>query len=59
MKGIPTICFFCDTPKTDKRYGYANLDHKYRRNVDDYVSACTSCHKRYDMLFNPSKKLTT
>lgn len=28
---------------------WANVDHKYRRNILDYFSACSSCHKKYDI----------
>jgi hypothetical protein len=24
------------------------VDHQYRRNLDDYVAMCQSCHMRYD-----------
>lgn len=27
---------------------WANVDHKYRRVLEDYVRLCVSCHRRYD-----------
>lgn len=29
-------------------YHWANIDHKYRRLLDDYISMCVSCHRQYD-----------
>ena len=34
--------------KKTKRYEWANKDHKYRRNLKDWISLCVSCHKLYD-----------
>lgn len=45
-KGKPDYCQLCGTIK--KRYTWANIDHKYRRNLDDYISLCYSCHRYYD-----------
>lgn len=46
-KGTPQSCDFCGT--TDKRkYEWANKDHKYSRNLDDWFRLCTSCHRKYD-----------
>lgn len=40
------ICADCgDKEKTE----WSNIDHKYSRNLDDYVERCRSCHKRYDI----------
>lgn len=47
-KGKPEICEHCGKPAKH----WANIDHKYRRNLDDYISLCASCHKKYDIKNN-------
>lgn len=34
---------------------WANIDHKYRRVLDDYTGLCQNCHRQYDKLFNGIK----
>lgn len=46
-KGKANQCTNCG--KINNRIHWSNVDHKYRRNVDDYVALCAKCHKRYDM----------
>ncbi|MFA5990482.1 MAG: hypothetical protein WC803_12875 [Sphingomonas sp.] len=47
-KGKPSLCEHCK--KTDKKkYEWANVDHEYKRNLEDYIRLCTSCHRKYDM----------
>jgi len=50
--GYPNKCEHCKTT-TAKKFEWANIDHKYRRNIDDYVRLCTSCHRIYDYRFLP------
>lgn len=46
-KGRPKRCERCgDTTK--KRYEWANIDNKYRRNLKDYIRLCKSCHTKFD-----------
>lgn len=45
--GTPRKCEFCGTEKA-KRYDWANKDHKYRRNLDDWIRLCYKCHYEYD-----------
>lgn len=40
--GICTIC------NEYKRTEFANIDHKYNRNLNDYMEVCTKCHRLYD-----------
>lgn len=52
-KGKPKICKYCGK-KGKKVNGHwnldwANKDHKYKRNLNDYVSLCRFCHKKYDL----------
>ena len=46
-RGSPSICEHCGTT-TAKRFEWANRDHEYNRNLDDFIRLCTSCHRRYD-----------
>lgn len=46
-KGDANMCVNCGI-EGKKKYEWANKDHKYRRCLDDYISLCTSCHRRYD-----------
>ena len=55
IKGVPKKCAICGMKRTTpKDLNWANIDHHYRRNPDDYVALCRSCHKIYD-LFNNSE----
>lgn len=46
-KGKPKLCENCGT-KTAKKYEWSNIDHKYRRVLEDYIRMCTKCHFEYD-----------
>lgn len=48
QKGKPRVCEHCGATRKEKRFHWANIDHKYRRNLDDYISLCVPCHKKYD-----------
>ncbi len=50
QKGIPKICETCGEEAND----WANIDHKYKRNINDYIALCKSCHKLYDLSYNPT-----
>lgn len=56
IKGTPRKCEKCGTLKA-KKYEWANIDHKYKRVLDDYIRLCTSCHMRYDIEFNGRMKM--
>lgn len=46
-RGKPSMCEHCGA--TDKsRYHWANVDHQYRRKLEDFIRLCVSCHKKYD-----------
>lgn len=40
-------CEKCGTTKA-KKYEWANKDHLYKRNKNDWIRLCTKCHRRYD-----------
>lgn len=46
-KGRPKQCEVCGTTDA-KKYEWSNIDHKYRRVLDDYIRMCTKCHRNYD-----------
>lgn len=35
---------------------WANIDHKYRRTLDDYIRFCVVCHREYDAIHHPTVK---
>lgn len=45
-KGKPACCENCG--KDDCRLEWANIDHSYKRVLEDYIALCISCHKAYD-----------
>lgn len=50
-RGKPRYCEYCK--RTDeKRYEWANKDHKYRRRIRDFMRLCQRCHVKYDKKFN-------
>jgi hypothetical protein len=52
-KGEIKMCSICGkTNLRPRQYQWANIDHKYRRVLDDYIEVCASCHQRYDIEFN-------
>ena len=49
--GKPKMCEQCSSG--DKKvYDWANKDHRYSRDLDDYMRLCRSCHRKYDILCN-------
>lgn len=51
-KGKPTNCEDCGVSADDKQLDWSNVDHRYRRVLDDYVARCRSCHRKYDIKYN-------
>ena len=35
--------------RAPKRFYWANISHKYKRDLSDWIQLCGSCHKKYDM----------
>lgn len=44
--GKPKKCTFC---KTNKILHWANKSHKYKRDLNDWISLCIKCHRKYDI----------
>jgi hypothetical protein len=51
-KGRPQLCEICGTTSSSERYDWANKDHKYRRELNDYIRLCRKCHRVYDKKHN-------
>ena len=45
--GKPKICSHCGTT-TAKRFEWANISGKYKRDIKDFVRLCTKCHRKFD-----------
>jgi len=45
--GQPKKCEHCGTEKA-KKYEWANISKKYKRNIADWVRLCAKCHKAFD-----------
>jgi hypothetical protein len=52
-KGVISKCDICGTTNA-KKFEWCNKDHKYKRILNDWFRACTSCHRKYD---NQNKQL--
>lgn len=48
IKGRPKECEHCGIKDPNKVYDWANVDHQYSRDPDDYIRLCRSCHRIYD-----------
>jgi len=51
-KGKAQQCSVCEKTNEYHTIDWANIDHNYRRVLEDYVPMCRSCHRHYDILFN-------
>ena len=40
-------CEHCKNPNL-KRYEWANVSKKYKKDISDWIQLCTSCHRKYD-----------
>lgn len=46
-KNKPKKCEHCGTIKA-KKYNWANVSGEYKRDLDDYIRLCKSCHNKFD-----------
>lgn len=44
--GSPKKCSICG--KTKKHIDWSNKSKKYKRNLDDWIALCRSCHRKRD-----------
>lgn len=48
-KGKPDTCESCGkTGLKGYQIHWANVDHKYKRVLEDYIRMCVKCHGKYD-----------
>jgi len=45
VKGKPKKCMMCGSIENLQ---WANKNHKYKRNLSDWVSLCALCHNKFD-----------
>jgi len=55
-KGKPKVCEHCGITCKERKLAWANKDHKYRRKLEDYMSLCYPCHKKYDLKRSKNNK---
>ena len=49
LKGKPNKCEHClESGFIKQQIHWANIDHKYKRNLNDWIRLCTQCHYDYD-----------
>lgn len=48
-KGRPKVCQKCGVDSKKKRICYANINHKYKRRLEDFIPLCDYCHLHYDI----------
>lgn len=46
--GNPSECSKCGKVSSGHGMHWANKDHKYRRNIEDWIRLCAKCHREYD-----------
>jgi hypothetical protein len=51
--GLPKECVYCGVKDARRKDGrrtiqFANVSHKYKRNLTDWIPLCTPCHSKYD-----------
>jgi len=51
-KGKAEVCSMCGGAGGNKGCDWANIDHKYSTNPNDYISLCQKCHRSYDKKLN-------
>jgi len=45
--GIPRFCEGCGS-ENKKKYEWANISGEYKRDINDWIRLCTSCHRIFD-----------
>lgn len=47
--GKPSECEHCGMNEEKRMYHWANISREYRRDREDWIRLCVSCHKKYDL----------
>lgn len=56
-KEDPKKCEHCGA--SDKKLQWANKSHEYKRDLDDWLRLCISCHRKHDLDENGNKRNDT
>lgn len=46
--GKPRKCEICKSTKK-RKYEWASIDHRYKRDRLNFMRLCTSCHRKWDI----------
>lgn len=55
--GASSKCEKCGKEFTGRQIHWANKDHTYKRNLEDWIRLCASCHQKYDIENNNYKSV--
>jgi hypothetical protein len=47
-RGRPRKCSECGTTSKKISYDWANVSKKYKRDLNDFIRLCRSCHRKFD-----------
>ena len=51
--GTPDTCEHCGKSGLIKhKIHWANIDHQYKRNLEDWIRLCAKCHRKHDIKNN-------
>ena len=50
-KGKPQKCADCGATSSERKLEWSNVDHQYKRDINDYVARCVPCHRQHDSYF--------
>lgn len=54
--GKPAICWYCKTISA-KKFEWANISKKYKRDKSDWIRLCASCHDYFDFNIQKSQEI--
>lgn len=54
--GTPQKCEDCGTTRAS-RFEWANKSHEYKREINDWMRLCPSCHHKYDRAYTSGNYL--
>ncbi len=46
--GKPQECVYCGKDKSEGTIDWASISRKAKRDLNDFISLCRSCHRNYD-----------
>lgn len=57
QRGRPSYCEHCQKTDEAAKYQWANKSGQYKRDVNDWLRLCLSCHKKYDLTEKQSNRI--